>query len=909
MRKHKKGGHALIPISIKMQAFGPYKEKKFIDFERLNEKGLFLITGNTGSGKTTILDAMCVALYCRSTGGLRSFKELRNVSCSDKLDTEVEFIFMLEKKTYKFQRSLHVHNIKGKDKREIRDKHCCWEKKDDEWVLIESGAESRVRSVAQNIIGLDCEQFSKVIVLPQGEFRNLLLANSAEKSKIFTALFKTDIYQKITTKIQDLSDEFKLKIEQNLLIKNNIFLTNSVSSIEELKMKIEDTCNLLKRYKNEQKELSEQMKTLREKLEIEKTYESIKKEMDSKNIDLKTISDELKIAKEKFNKTKGYDKKIEKLKVEEKKYLKFDTDLKNNLHKAKKYSFLQEEKRKYQDLLEDILSKSDKLSEKIQFIKTSLDENKSKEDTLKKSSENLTNTFKEYQNLKKENEQFLRLEELKEKLNEAEKNYILIKEEYDANCFKIDILKQKKIEIEEKLFSEECIKIAERLIPNKPCPVCGSLEHPDAANKKNEEKVNLSDELKSISDLINLEEKNFARVKNDYDEKKVIFVSRQEAYGYQCDICKNIKLGKKKHQQYFMEIKKKLEDEEIAEKNLKEIKKINEDYEKKFEELKNSLDKYCDREDKIKKNIEILDAQQLLLSGNDFLDQKDIEEKLERNIEKLDACTKLQKELEMKSQESKMHLEVCYAKWENAKSDYKKLEESLKKILEKRKKCDIVSLKQCEDSLQDLIKRNDLLFESIGKLTQMKMELEKSNDQIKKLDEDKESIETKFSRVERLAQLLSGSNNLKIPIKIFVLGIMLDDVLCRANIYFSQFSNNRYSLSRASASVGRGYSGLDIDVFDSYYGAVRPVKTLSGGELFLASLSLAFGLSDAIQSYSGGIRLDSIFIDEGFGSLDLQTLETAIDAFSKVIKNGRIVGIISHVEELKNKIETKIQLD
>ncbi len=899
----------MIPISIKMQAFGPYKEKKFIDFKRLNEKGLFLITGNTGAGKTTILDAICVALYCRSTGGLRSFKELRNVSCSDKLDTEVEFIFVLGEKTYKFQRSLHVHSIRGKDKKEIRDEHSCFEKKDDEWVLIESGAESKVRNVAQDIIGLDCEQFSKVIVLPQGEFKNLLLANSSEKSKIFTALFKTDIYQKITTKIQELSDEFKLKMEQNFLIKNNIFLANSVSSLEELKAKTKDTSSLLEHSKSEQKEISGQMKTLREKVEIIKNYEAIKKETDSKKTILNAISDELKGAKKEFNETKEYNQKIEKLKEKEKEYLKYDADLKNDLHKAKKYSFLKEEKCKYQELLEDILNKSSDLNEKMQLLKKALDENKTKEETLKKLSENLTTTHIEFQNLKKENEQFLRLQELKEKLNKAEKDYILIKKDYDANCLKIDILKQKKTEIEESLFSQECVKIAEKLVPNSPCPVCGSLEHPDAANKKTEDKVNLSEELKNISDLINLEEKNFSRVKNDYEEKKVTFFSARESYSYQCDICKRIKLGQKEHTQYFIDIQRKLENEESAEKNLKEVKKTSEDYARQVEELKSRLDKYCEREDKVKRNIEVLEAQQLLLSEKKFLDEKDIEDNIAKNIEKLNACTKLQRELEKKREDSKMHLEVCYAKLESAKAEYEKVEENLKKILEKRKQFNNVSLEQCEDSLQSLIKRNDFLLESIGKLTQMKLELEKSELQIENLNKDQESIETKFSRVERLAQLLSGSNSLKIPIKIFVLGIMLDDVLCRANIYFSQFSSNRYSLSRASTFVGRGYSGLDIDVFDSYYGAVRPVKTLSGGELFLASLSLAFGLSDSIQSYSGGIRLDSIFIDEGFGSLDLQTLETAIDAFSKVIKNGRIVGIISHVDELKNKIEAKIQVD
>ena len=148
---------------------------------------------------------------------------------------------------------------------------------------------------------------------------------------------------------------------------------------------------------------------------------------------------------------------------------------------------------------------------------------------------------------------------------------------------------------------------------------------------------------------------------------------------------------------------------------------------------------------------------------------------------------------------------------------------------------------------------------------------------------------------------------MKVPIKMFVLGMMLDDILMQANKYFAILSEGRYKLEKITQEQGgNSLRGLDIEVFDGCYGGTRPVFTLSGGEMFLASLSLAFGLSDVVQGYSGGIRLDSIFIDEGFGSLDRETVETAIKALDKIKSMGRTVGIISHVSQLSEKIGNKI---
>ena len=179
----------MIPISLRMAAFGPYLREMVIDFTRLQEQSLFLITGATGGGKTSILDGMCFALYCRATGGRRGWTEMRCDSASDDVPTRVDFLFRLGKETYRFCRSIRVHYVRGSGRKEFREEHACWKEQNGEWELWESGSETQVRRCAEKLTGLTPEQFSQVIVLPQGDFLRLLRASSREKAEMLRTLF------------------------------------------------------------------------------------------------------------------------------------------------------------------------------------------------------------------------------------------------------------------------------------------------------------------------------------------------------------------------------------------------------------------------------------------------------------------------------------------------------------------------------------------------------------------------------------------------------------------------------------------------------------------------------------------------------------------------------------------------
>ncbi len=219
---------------------------------------------------------------------------------------------------------------------------------------------------------------------------------------------------------------------------------------------------------------------------------------------------------------------------------------------------------------------------------------------------------------------------------------------------------------------------------------------------------------------------------------------------------------------------------------------------------------------------------------------------------------------------------------------------------------DLDTLEQTQKELQN---QTQQAAQQLGNLLRQLETGKKSLEQLDILAENGRSAEENFAKIDRLAKLLQGKNPLKIPLQQFVLGIMLDDVLSYANCFFSMLSQGRYSLRRVLGNTrGNALGGLDLEVLDAHAGGARSIETLSGGEQFLASLSLAFGLSDVVQSYSGSVRLDSIFIDEGFGSLDQDTLDTAMKALSQIQKLGRTIGIISHVSELKGRIAARLEV-
>ena len=275
----------MTPIRLKMQAFGPYQGAVEIAFSGLRGK-LFLITGSTGGGKTTILDAICFALFCRATGGRRTWQDMRNLSAGEDVPTMVDFEFSLGEEQYRFQRSWRWHKVRGSGRMEMRDEHQCSRRNGEQWELLASGAESRVREYAQRLLGLTCEQFSQVIVLPQGEFRKLLLSNSTEKSKIFQTLFQTEKWERITKCAQSMAEDLEQRCGGLLSARQAVLESEGVQASEELELlrkateeEYEQSIAAVKKTENDLENISNIIQKVNRLKETETVFRRLQKQL------------------------------------------------------------------------------------------------------------------------------------------------------------------------------------------------------------------------------------------------------------------------------------------------------------------------------------------------------------------------------------------------------------------------------------------------------------------------------------------------------------------------------------------------------------------------------------------------------------------------------------------------------
>ncbi len=903
----------MISESITMQAFGSYVKKNTITFDKLNENGLFVICGNTGSGKTTILDAISVALYGKSTGGERSFKELRNTSAPDEIPTIVEYIFSLGEQRYKFIRKLFISFKKRKKEFELKSEHECFKQKCNIWELIDSSSESGVRSVAEKVLGLDCNQFAKVVMLPQGEFKNLLVSSSTDKAKILTKLFATEKWEKITEKIKSMSDEKGNYIKAKLISKERILKEHSVCNIEELKTYCKKTFNSLQEEKLFQKEILGKIKETNNKmdlikeinsirehnLQIEKKLSKAKKEFEDKQNSLNEINNSLMECKS--------------LKKLEQKLILEISELEKSYVNIESLSKIKEQKLQLSKILNNTKNKIKSLKKSEKNTSESLKDLKEEAFEIEKKITSISDLSILNEKLKLDYEKYLEAQEIQNELSELHLKFNNKKSDFKLEELKLNSLKEEYNNLEEKIILNKCISLSDELKPGKPCPICGSVSHPNPASMKISEKnINLKENLFKLKNDIEKAEKEMTSQK----EALIKILSTIELKTAALNKSKEILLNKYDNfQNLILQVQntqKSLDDANLSSKKLSklrdEIKELDKKHQLLNDEIKNSINEISQNE----ANFKVLSEQENLLYKNIPLrvtDKDELKCAIDSKKEEKLLIEKKISNFENSLNELKSTFTISKLNYENLKKEYLNASEQYKSSLERSPEISDIAVTDLSEKLNMLHVENEKSLQKIGCLSQTYECLMKNAKYLKEIELEINENQYEYSKIEKLYQLLSGSNIKKIPIKMFVLGMALDEILSRANIYLSNLSRRRYSLSRkADNTSGRAYSGLDIEVFDAYLGAIRTISTLSGGELFLASLALAFGLSDVIQSNSGGIRIDSLFIDEGFGSLDYDTLNTVIEALNDVKKNGRIIGIISHIDEIKNRISAKIEI-
>lgn len=943
------------PLNLTISAFGPYKDKTTIDFTRLGEKGLYLITGDTGAGKTTIFDAICFALYGEPSGSSRDPKMFRCKYSDPSVPTFVELVFSYHGKEYRVKRNPEY------ERPALRGSGTTTQKSDAEF-FFPDGREpitktSEVTRQVEEIIGLSKDQFTQIAMIAQGDFMKLLLSDTSERSKIFRQIFMTGRYQRLQDNLKKEANkadgEYKIKAAvaaddidriktrtQEQEDKKRFLECSKPGEIEELFDEIEEADKedqkiLAKKESDLRKELEELNKAIGIATERQKSEELLKKSQ----IMLEEAKPELEKAKEEHKKAKEDFKKSEplaiKISAEKENLVSYDklSEIQQNIEAGNKkvadYSKdIEDSKKKLLDLEKECLDKKEQLQKlsDVSAKKVKAQEDLAKVKAKGKDVQDIVVAIRD------------RYPEEREELKRLQDNY---KEEAD----RFDEY-QKKYDKKSRLFLDAQAGIlASSLADGEPCPVCGSTSHPHLAVLQSEVPMQKEiDAAKKDADkqrtvmqkAVSLASAKKAEVDKLYDS--II----EDIKGY-VSLIPNPSGSQNDNSESDFELSSYAG--KIGE-FIKDIEYLNSCKEKyefpeglfdsitlEFEELKKALKTLNNKIAEITKEAELADA----LSK----EVPELEKKIKAITEKQNEEAILLKEVETKTkglsdQEKELKKGLAYSTKKEAQENVSALELEKSKIDKAFKDADN-KLRDSEKKIQDLEGRIAALSKNLskGKAEDLNALEEKKNEVNQKYTENNKTLSIVKNRIEdnkelRSKVLSSGkelaklehelaikkiisqtangnlSGKAKIMLETYIQRSFFDRIINRANVRFMTMSGGHYELVRRDEDSLKSQTGLELDVIDHYNGGTRNVRTLSGGESFMASLSLALGLSDEIQRSAGGIQLDTMFVDEGFGSLDDATLDQAISSLASLSEGNRLVGIISHVNELKDRIDNQL---
>ena len=837
---------------LTLQAFGPFKDKVVIDFEgKKIDKGLLLISGDTGAGKTTIFDAICYALYGQTSGETRTANSLRSDWASPDIDTFVDLEFYYKNKLYEVRRSPEYNRRKKNGGGETKQAPTAE-------INLDGRIVTKVTDVTKEIvqlIGLDYKQFRQVAMLSQGEFTKFLLANSEEKTTIFRKIFGTDFYDILQNKLKSnrliKEDEIKRvkdKIDtekKNLESIIDVFGLSNEETISALNNKIKadnETVLLTKAErdkKNEEKtKLNTELTNLNKLNKDISTYQKAIEELDKLLLSNSNIKNE----KEKYD----YNVKVANT----------ITNLLDLLSKDSKS--LEDKKNKEVQNKKDLENKQKEYKEKEeQFNK--LDNYSKVVDTLNDEINDLTNKNKDYDNYLNKTAE----------LNIVEKEYKVMCDDYDNQNSLYESMKRK-------YYLNISVEIADTLIDGEECPVCGSKEHPKKAvsNECEYTKEDLEHAEKQLKNIDNLRKTKEATIEQ---VRKVI---------KEYNIPENIDVSLEKNKNAELLEEKNREKEHLS----NEFKKLSEEKQKLLSDIKSFEDNIKIFEEDIKKLEDNIKDYNTKLDYTYKENNTNYEDYISKKLDKDDLY------------ELKTKIEI----FDNTKND---LESTIKLLEQDVKGKKVVDVSEKEEQLAVINEEYKNLDEIYTKLNASLEILKSSTANIEKYLEDNKKIQSEYDVIKVLSDTANGSltGKQRITFENYVQSYFMKTVLVEANKRLIKMTDSRYELKRKEIETKLNVkTGLDFSIFDSYTGKERDVASLSGGEKFKASLALALGLSDAISNNRGGIKIDSLFIDEGFGSLDSESLNQALNILSDLSGNDKLVGVISHVSELMSRIDNKI---
>lgn len=902
------------PITLKISAFGPYADESELHLDQLGDQGLYLITGDTGAGKTTIFDAITYALYGEASGDTRDPKMFRSKYAQADTPTYVELTFQCRGAEYTVRRSpeyLRPAKKGGgftvqKPNAELRGPNLVVTKVRD------------VDNAIKDLLRIDREQFTQVAMLAQGDFLKLLLASTDQRTEIFRRIFETERYEKVQRRLRDDASEQRkvcerLRIVIEQAVEGIVCLPDDpqLSEVERARAGdmpqsevLELLSGLIQKDEEQQIEAAKRSKALKRELEalaarhaVGESRQKDKDLLEKARAELLALDDmhekaeqELAEAKKRQCEEESLTAQAAALSAQLPRYdrlegLRTDSDRTATALNARRQDLTAK-----QSALDQMQTQLEKEKEELQSLNTAGAE-------MERAQNDLTALEDTARALKRLREDLNDLEQLRIEYEQAAEEYQFAANEATERADHWQKLNRIFLDAQAGV-------LALQLKEGTACPVCGSLHHPaPAVLRVDAPSEALLEKAKKAADKA---QKEAERASSRAGELRGSLDSRERALAGQLEaLLGSINMAalpeslERKEQNHATEIEKAQAAKQTAQKRVERAKILNceiPEHERTIQFKAAAITSAA---------AEIAGLEERLSSLTKQAEEQAAQLKYESRLlaqEAVSEWTQRAQAIRAAYERAGENLQTIEKEQANVKGQVDNLVHRLSEG-EDVDVDDVTSeIEKIRNEQTGLEARAQAIHTRLARNTDTLRVIQKSGGEL-------ERQEKRLQWMDTLSRTANGtlSGREKIMLETYVQMTFFDRILAKANTRFMVMSSGQYELRRRqSANNNRSQSGLEMDIMDHYNGTTRSVRTLSGGESFMASLSLALGLADEVQSAAGGIQLETMFVDEGFGSLDEDSLQQALRALSELTEGRRLVGIISHVAELKDKIDKQI---
>ena len=943
------------PLTIEMSAFGSYAGREVVDFTSM-QQGIFLITGDTGAGKTTIFDAMMYALYDDTSGGRREGAMMRSQYAKDDTPTYVKFTFSYRGNVYTIRRNPE-YSRPGKRRYADGSMRMVKEVASVELILEDGsvfmGKKRDTDKKIEEIIGLDAEQFRQVAMIAQGDFLKLLHAESRERKEIFSKIFHTKIYWRIQESLKtktkqlygQIADNLKQcqrEIDQVCCREDSLYAAQwkqykkeaefSLDEILALLEKIvEEDSQSLKQLKLRREQNQEKIKLLEELFRRRSMVENCEKRKKENQDRLESLCQWLEqqgpILEEAHGKMTQQKNALD---AGEKELTPRITRLQDSMDQ---YSLLArrstelEQKQKEIALLQENIEKKTKEKVDLQKTREALEESLKQLETLPVQKVQAEALLKQYEQQKKQLQEYCGKLGTLVDFEQRQKESLTA---YEAACEKANEQSRLYDEAYRLFFEAQAGILAKNLEEGQPCPVCGSVHHPA--------KAALSTKAPTQKQVEQVKERR-QQAEQKRDAAQIFFTECTQKLQNQQEILReqgaalleddNFQLNETGYDKLNEKVNDVDKSVENCVDHVGKIKKLEQELEKHRNEyalVEQKLEKQKEQQTQLDQKQQALFLEegklekeiQLLQEKLMFADEKETAEELQRLQTELEI---LRREAQQSRMEYEKKLEEHHVKSgeknaceQQSQTILRELQETQEKYEQQRKLCeeneDTLEFEEFEKKLCQARAEDKELEKQYIELFNCAQNNKNSWKKLGEYEKAQGNLRKTYALYDDLSRTANGAltGSAKIDFETYVQRQYFKQIIAAANRRLVKMNQEQFILQcRELKNLGgKAQAGLDLDVYHLVNQSVRDVKTLSGGESFMAALAMALGLADMVQNEAGAIRLDTRFVDEGFGSLDDESLSQAIQVLLGLTEQQCLVGIISHVNQLKEQIDCKL---